>query len=60
MTMGFIKSIWFFEEPQALFADMMERMKPFTFLFILSGMSLFLSFLGVISGLVYTLFKKHS
>jgi len=60
MAMGFVKSMWFFEEPQAPFAEMMARMKPFTILFILSGMSLFLSFLGVITGLVYMLFKKYS
>lgn len=43
--MGLVKSVWFFEEPQAPFAEMMERSQGWILLFIVSGTTLMLSFL---------------
>jgi|SRR5690606_7324446 len=43
--MGLVKSVWFFEEPQVPFAEMMERSQGWILLFIVSGTTLMLSFL---------------
>ncbi len=47
MTMGIIKSFWFFEEPQAPFAEMMERTVGWILVFIISGISMMFSFLAI-------------
>ncbi|MEX0995579.1 MAG: cbb3-type cytochrome c oxidase subunit I [Flavobacteriaceae bacterium] len=44
MGMGLTKSLWFFEEPQAPFFEMMARSKFWIILFIFSGTSLMISF----------------
>ena len=45
MAMGVTKSLWFFEEPQVSFGEMMERNAIWILLFIISGTTLMLSFL---------------
>lgn len=45
MGMGLTKSFWFFEEPQAPFAEMMDQSMSWIVLFIISGTTLMCSFL---------------
>ncbi len=44
MGMGVTKSVWFFEESQATFAEMMERSRIWILVFIISGTVLMVSF----------------
>lgn len=43
--MGFVKSFWFFEQPQASFSEMMERSTFWIMVFIAAGTALMVSFL---------------
>ena len=58
MRMGIIKSIWFFEEPQAPFAEMMERSMGCIMLFIISGTTLMGSFLIIVIKLMTKFLTK--
>jgi len=58
MAMGVIKSIWFFEEPQASFSEMMLRSGFWIVLFLIFGTTLMLSFLVLISKLLCCCYKN--
>jgi nitric oxide reductase subunit B len=52
---GILKSRWQMASPQPAFSSMMQQMKPFFFLFTISGAILVIGFLMII----YSLFKKQ-
>ncbi len=58
MGMGVIKSLWFFEEPQAPFGEMMARSKYWIILFIISGTTLMSSFLLLVIPLIIYPFRQ--
>mgnify|MGYP003629930853 CR=1 FL=1 len=58
MGMGITKSLWFFEEPQAPFGEMMERSRVWILLFIFSGTFLMVSFLTIGIKLLRSFFTK--
>ncbi len=60
MAMGVVKSLWFFEAPQAPFAEMMERSRGWIVLFIISGLSLMGSFLLLGLYLIITSFRQKA
>lgn len=58
MGMGITKSLWFFEEPQASFAEMMKRSRVWIVLFIASGAVLMGSFAILISKIIAKYYKR--
>lgn len=58
--MGLVKSVWFFEAPQAPFVEMMERSQGWILLFIISGIGLLISFLFLGVNLLVKVFKNRT
>lgn len=59
MAMGVTKSLWFFEEPQVSFGEMMKRNAIWILLFIISGIGILVSFLILTTNLLVKALKNR-
>ncbi|HZH69963.1 MAG TPA: cbb3-type cytochrome c oxidase subunit I, partial [Flavobacteriaceae bacterium] len=58
MAMGIVKSLWFYEEPQVPYREMMERNVTWILFFVISGIGLLISILILIGNLLVKAFKN--
>src|SRR5690606_24665108 len=59
MAMGVTKTLWFFDEPQVSFGEMMERNAIWILLFIISGIGILVSFLILTTNLLVKALKNR-